>query len=576
MANPFTIDRARLIGLLLLAWVSALHANPYAGQTPWQALPPGQWNYAPPDYRQSATTTQTQTPSRPQPGYGGWPGLQQPGYGQQPGYSQQPYYASSSQSPRIESELSRDNPYVQQGVILKLSLISQNNLLTAVPRIAESDHLTFQLLEGPTTYSRTRQGGSEIVNDYFYEVLPLRAGSISLPEIGFSGEEQLSGYSRGNRHFDVTLTQPRTLRVREANPASKPWLPLEQLDLRVTLPSNLKAAAGKPLPLTVEISATGMGGNQLPSLESQLASDAFRVYRDQSQVQTSLNRNRQKITGRRIEQFTLVPQYGGDLNLPALSINWWNSRSDTPQRTSFPIHPIAVSGASRPGGIFAGDEESRLFLSGASAAFWIPLSIVFGTIFGYWLAIWIAHRRKGESAQTSPLQPLIGFLQRPMREMAPAFSPLKERLRSTGRILNPITRWHRWRRHLVGLLPLSVRFYFCVRFVDEEQDPEVWGFTLRFLANKHMGLPINAPYSVIGKHILDFHPKAEPQKIRQLIHELEESVYGHQALDFERWKEAFKHEIRPSLRLWPRHFAFARPKVASALPSLNPGRLLRG
>ncbi len=570
MEKPFRIDRATLIGLLLLAWVSAPYANPYAGQAPWQALPPGQWNYVPPDHRQSTTTTQTQTPSRPQPGYGAWPGVQQPGYGQQPAYAQQPYYANSSQSPRIESELSRDNPYVQQGVILKLSLISQNNLLTAVPRISESDRLTFQLLEGPSTYSRTRQGRSEIVNDYFYEVIPLRAGSISLPQIGFSGEEQLSGYSRGTRHFDVTLSQPRTLQVREANPTSKPWLPLEQLDMRVTLPRNHKAAAGKPLPLTVEITATGMGGNQLPSLEPQLANDAFRVYRDHSQVQSSLDRNRQKITGRRTEQFTLVPQYGGDLNLPALSINWWNTRSDSPQRTSFPMHPIAVSGASRPSGIFAGDEESRLFLSGASAAFWIPLSIVFGVIFGYWLAIWIAHRRKGEAGQSSPLQPLVSFLQRPMREMAPAFSPLKERLRTTGRILNPITRWHRWRRHLVGMLPLSVRFYFCVRFVDEENDPEIWGYTLRFLANKHLGMPINAPYSAIGRHILDFHPKAEPQKIRSLIHELEESIYGHQPLDFERWKEAFKHEIRPSLRLWPRQPLRMRSDRKPLLPGLNP------
>lgn len=243
-----------------------------------------------------------------------------------------------------------------------------------------------------------------------------------------------------------------------------------------------------------------------------------------------------------------MPQFGGDHNLPPLSINWWNTRSDTPQRTFTPIHPIAVSGTSRPSDPFAGDDNSPLFHSGASAVFWIPLAVVFGIIFGYWLAVWITHRRKGERGQGSPLQPLVIFQQRPMWAMAPAFSPLKERLRTTGRILNPITHW---RRRLVSMLPLSVRFYFCVRFVDEENDPEIWGYTLRFLANKHLGMPINAPYSAIGRHILDIHPKAESQKIRSLIHELEEAIYGCQELDFERWKAAFKHEIRPSLRLWP-------------------------
>ena len=157
--------------------------------------------------------------------------------------------------------------------------------------------------------------------------------------------------------------------------------------------------------------------------------------------------------------------------------------------------------------------------------------------------------------------------------MAPAFSPLKDKLRTTTAILNPVTRWHRWRRKLVGALPLSVRFWFCVRFVDEETDPEIWGYTLRFLANKHMSLPPNVPFSVIGKHIIEFHPKAEPEKIHALIHELEQAIYGHSELDFDRWKEAFKHEIRPSLTLWPAKRPGRAPqRKTTLLPSLNPDR----
>lgn len=558
---------SRFMGLGLAAALSlstqpATSANPYANQNLWQP-PQGQWNFVPPRQPQDATPVQNQPRFQNQSVYG-WPG-------QHTGYGQQGYYPTQYQAPYIESELSQRHPYVQQSVILKLSLISQNNLLTADPQMPQSDQFMLQLLEGPTTYSRTRQGKREIVNDFFYELTPLRAGSVQLPSIRFSGEEeQTSGYNRSPRPFDVASGQPMTLEIREANPDSVPWLPMEQLILKVGLPSARKAAAGKPMQVTIELNAQGIGGNQLPSLEEQLKSDAFRVYREHSEVSTRLNRNSNKILGRRLETFTLVPQYGGDLKLPELQVKWWNTRSDMAQRTSFPLQPIAVSGARRASGLFSSDEKSSIFMSGSSAAFWIPLSVVFGVIFGYWLAVWIAHRRKGES-QTSPLQPLISFLQRPMNQMAPAFSPLKERLRTTGRILNPVTRWQRWRRHLVGMLPLSVRFYFCVRFVDEENDPEVWGYTLRFLANKHLGLPINAPFSVIGKHILDFHPKAEPQKIRGLIHELEESVYGHHAIDFERWKEAFKHEIRPSLRLWPHRSGRKRAARKAILPGLNPG-----
>lgn len=565
MATATLLERRFLTGLLLLAGLGAFPSTPYAGSPPWQPPFPGQWNHTPPADRPSTSGAPPST--RQRPAYGGWPAMRHPGYGQ-PGY-----YPTPSRSPRIEAELSLKRPYVEQGVILRLSLVSRNNLLTAVPRIPESDMVTLQLLEGPNTYSRTRRGQQEIVNDFFFEVIPLRAGALSLPPIRFSGEEeQISGYTRGSRRFDVSISRPLSLEVREADPASAPWLPLEQLVLRAELPDAAEAVAGKPLSLTLELTATGLGGNRLPSLESQLAGDAFRVYRDWSRVSTDLDPNTRKLTGRRIDHFTLVPQYGGDLRLPPLRIPWWNTLSDMPQRTSLPPRPIAVAGQRKPGGPFAEGSGEGPFLSGTSAPFWIPLGMIFGVIFSCWLVIWIAHRRRWGRVPTSPLQPLIDLLQRPMRPMAPAFSPLKARLRQTASRLNPVTRWHRWRRRLVSALPLPVRFWFCVRFVDGERDPEVWGFTLRFLANKHLGLPLNAPFSAIGEHILAFHPKADPLKIRDLIHRLEASVYGHRELDFEDWKTAFKHEIRPSLKPWPRA-SDVRTHRKPLLPGLNPGHI---
>jgi hypothetical protein len=525
-------------------------------------MPPGQWNFAPTDRRQSTQSSPTQPPSSQTP-YGGWPNRHYPGY------SPQNYYAPQTQAPQIDTHLSILSPYVQQNVVLKISIISQNNLRTATPQLPQSDHFILQQLEGPVTYSRTRNGKREIVNDFYFTLTPLKAGLYQLPKLRITGEEeQVSSYSRGNQPFDLSI-DPHQLEIRETHPESTPWLPVEQLDLRIDLPDKLKAAAGKPFTLTTKIDAVGIVGEHLPSIEQQLKSDAFRVYRDLSRFETTLNKRTNKLISHRLETFTLVPQYGGDLKLPQLSLNWWNTRFHTPQRASIPLQPIAVSGNRKASGFFSTDEESTLFPAGTSSAFWIPLSVVFGVIFGYWLAIWLAHRKKGET-QHSPLAPLVGFLQRPMRQMAPAFSPLKAKLRNTTARLHPATYWLRWRRNLVGMLPLSVRFWFCVRFVDEEQDPEIWGFTLRFLANKHLSLPLNAPFSIIGKHILAFHPKARPEVIQQLIHELEESVYGHHSIDFERWKAAFKHEIRPSLRRYPKRRRNETSSTKPLLPELNP------
>lgn len=536
-------------------------ANQYPAQPYWQNPAPGQWGYQTPSQRQPSSPSTGQRPPAPAPYGSNWPSQQRQTY------TSPSYYNTKTVKPFIETKISTDAPYVQQIVMLKLSVISQNNLLTAIPHLPQIDHFAINLKEGPITYSRTIKGTRQIVNDFYYEITPLRPGQFTIPTISVTGDEQIVGYQNSKRAFKATISASLNLKVRESNPSSKPWLPVEQLTLKLKLPENLKAAAGKPLPITTELSAIGISGEKLPSLEQQLNSDAFRVYRDQSKIYTYLDKQSNRIVSRRTETFTLVPQFGGDLKLPQLSVNWWNTRTDMSQRASIPLYPIAVSGTRKETGIFATD--ASLFPSGSSSAFWIPLAVAFGVIFGYWMALWFTHRKTGGD-EVSPLEPLLVFLKSPMRRMAPAFSPLKDKLRAASAVLNPVTRWHRWRRRLVGNLPLSVRFWFCVDFVDEENDPEVWGYTLRFLANKHLGLPPNAPYSVIAEHILEFHPKADPTKIRYLVHELEQAIYGHNDLDFEHWKAAFKHEIRPSLRLWKQRKSNHRKQARNNLPGLNP------
>lgn len=559
-----SLKAATLVALSLMTLATSVYANQYPGQPYWQSPAPGQWNYPSPGKQQAGAPPKGQRSNSP---YGtNWPSQRRQTY------SSPSYYNAQETKPFIETKISTDSPYTQQSMMFKLSVISQNNLATATPHIPQINNFILNLKEGPVTYSRTIKGKRQIVNDFYYEVTPLKPGQFQIPAISVTGDEQRVGYQRSNRAFKAKMAGALDIKVREAAQTSRPWLPVEQLTLKVKLPENIKAAAGRPLPITTELTAIGLSGNKLPSLEQQLNSDAFRVYRDKNQTDTYLDKKSNRIIGRRIESFTLVPQFGGDLKLPQMSINWWNTRIDMPQRASVPLYPIAVSGTQKDDGLFS--TETSLFPSGTSAAFWIPLAVVFGIIFGYWMALWFTHRKKSDN-QSSPLEPLVVFLKNPMRRMAPAFSPLKDKLRATTAILNPVARWYRWRRKLVGALPLSVRFFFCVRFVDEESDPEVWGYTLRFLANKHLGLPTNAPYSIIAEHILDFHPKADPTKIKYLIHELEQAIYGHNDLDFEQWKEAFKHEIRPSLRVWKLSNTNSKESTGSNLPNLNPDHSAR-
>jgi len=551
--------------LLVLNSSGASAANSgYPGYMPWQA-PPGQRNYAPPNQRSTGTPSQSPSQRAYPQGYGypqAWPGYAQP-YNQSP-YTQTPYYSPSPKPPKLKLRLSNQSPFVQENLLLHLQLISDNNLKTAVPQLPQSDSLLFQKLEGPTT-SAIKQGGKQrIVNKFIYQLTPLREGILEIPPIGVTGT--FDGRS-SKQEFNVKSAQPLTLQVKPSDPSSTPWLPLETLSLKAKLPPNLRAAAGQPLRLTIEMRAVGSSGSQLPSLEKQLQSPAFRIYREQNRSETKLLKKSDKIIGSRTESFTLVPQYGGELTLPPLRVAWWNIKTGSAQYASVPLTPISVSGGLRGEGTFDFNESSTLFPAGSPAAFWIPLGIVLGVIFGYWLAVWIANRKQ-KAQPALPASPFSSALKRPFKGMVPAFAPLGEQFRSTTACLNPILRWQRLRRRLIGILPLSLRFWFCVRCVDQENSPDVWGHTLRFLANKHMQLPPRAPFANIAERIIEFQPHSNPEQVRRLIHQLDQSIYGHSDLDFQQWKRAFKQEIRPRLfRFRQRHTARQRK---AALPALNP------
>ncbi|MBL3598261.1 MAG: BatD family protein [gamma proteobacterium endosymbiont of Lamellibrachia anaximandri] len=553
--------------LLLLAANAVAAPGGYPGYMPWQP-PVNQWNYAPPDQRGKGTPSPELPPPTVHPpsyGPGGWPGMQRPGY------SQTPYYGQQSRPPRLEIKLSGRAPYLQENLLLHLNIISDGNLKTATPQLPQTDALIFQKIEGPTASSRTRKGNQEIVTGFIYQVTPLRPGKIEIPPLHVTGTlESVSGYGSAPKAFDATSDKPLRLNVKDADPSINPWLPLEQLTLKTKLPENTRFAAGQPTSLTIEIKAIGASGDLLPSLERQLQSPDFRVYREKTRTQTNLSKSGKKIRGSRIETFTLVPQHGGDLQLPELRIPWWNIRTGMPQHASEPVKPLAVSGSGLRGeGLFGLTKPSTFFPAGSPAAFWIPLAVALGVIFGYWLAIWLANRKR-EVQPPAAFAPLTIALKRPFLSMAPAFAPLSRKLRATTACLNPITKWQRLRRRLVGMLPLSIRFWFCVRCVDQENDPDVWGYTLRFLANKHMDMPPRAPFADIADRIIAFQPRSNPQRVRGLVHDLDQAIYGHTKLNFEAWKRDFKREIRPGIPLLRTRRSGKKQGIDNRLPELNP------
>ncbi len=474
-----------------------------------------------------------------QPGY--------PGYGQAPaGAYGQPAATGVRVPPEVEVEVMERHPYVQQTLIMTLRVSSPETIASIDPSIPNTPSLIFKRLgDRPSASTRVRGGQQVVTHAFHYAVTPLKEGSVQVPAISVTG----SFASGADRNFVTAATAPVAIQVLPMDPGLHPWLPLHGLILEAYLEDDATPVAGQPLTLEVHVSAVGASGSQLPSLEKQLNTPGFRVYKEDSETEGQLSSNGKYLTGRRTERFTLVPQHGGKIRIPELSLAWWNVDLGRAETTTVPIKQIVASGSALAG------KTDELFPGASSLLLWVPLAAVFGVTVGFWVLAWLRHKR---------------FVQVVEEEVAIIAAFGAERLRAFMAWLAPVRRLQRLRQLFVRSLPRAFRLWFCVRLVNHETDPEDWTYMLKFLANKHLGIQPQLPLRELGARLSAIHARSDQRVMDGLMQQLEAAMYGGGSIDFTAWKRAFRQQLRPA---WWRPRRDRRPPAIGPrhLPRLNPG-----
>ena len=540
--------------------------QPYAqpGQQPYPYRQRGQQPYGQPgqSYPYSQPGRQQFPYSQPGQQPFGQPAQQsprrpssQPRRAQQPWTQPQPRYGASpardsSETPRLEVSVSDLRPYIQQTLVLSLRIVSNSNLETVQPEIPNSAGLVIAKLDGPVAKARTSGGKQEIVNEYRYALTPLTSGAISIPALRVKGT--LSG-GRGTP-FDVVAPASHVLEVQPVDASVQPWLPLHGLLVQSYMQGAESPEAGKPLSLVVDISAVGATGGQLPTFEKLLRSGGdFNVYREKSEVQGKVSSDGRFLLGNRTETFTLVPKFGGKIQIPELTIDWWNVDTGRPEKAIVPIRQLIAKGTPSSGDEKIGD----LFPGASSVLLWLPLIGLFGLTIGIWILAWLRQKRFGQVVE---------------EEITVVARFSAKQVRVFFAWIAPIRRLQKVRQLFVRSLPKSYRLWFCVRVVDSETDPEVWSYMLKFLANKHLGIPPQIPLRQLADTLTDIHPHADRPTMRNLMGELDGYLYGESPVEFSAWKERFREQLKPSLIPVPgRGQTRIRRGGRPRLPSLNPG-----
>ena len=458
--------------------------------------------------------------------------------------------AQTAEAPLVETSISSLEAVEQQNLIYRIRIISNGNLKTAVPQLPQPNGFAMRSLGEAKSYTEQQAGGQKIITEHTYLLVPLRAGQLSLPPARVTGE-----YDSGEE-FSVQAALPVDLSVQPAIREITPWLPLHELQMQAYLLDARNPKAGSPISLQVKITTVGATGAQIPSIASQLKSDDFGIYPAETDTEGKLSRDGSRLLGKRTEHFTLVPQYGGKLSIPALQLNWWNIDQQQLQTTTVPIRQFNVAGPPRPE---RGDNiTTNSVLPTNSLLFWIPLVLASIALLAGWFKMLMGDGRlPGAGWLANVFRGLLGDLYQPVAAFA--------------RKLSPRRHFHRLRTLVGRNLPVSWKLWFCLRSVEMEHDPEEWGQALQILAHKHLGVRSHASLPELGTSIAACHPGANIREITSLMKELDKSIYGEQPLhSFEQWKNSLKQQIKP--RLFPIRFRRCRQvkEGHESLPDLNP------
>lgn len=492
----------------------------------------------------------------------GWPEMLNPmvppqAYASYPG--QMPAISATGQ-PSVEVEVSETSPFEQQNIVYTVRVVSSDNLKTLNPMLPQIEGAALQKVDGPVASLRTdqRNGNREIVNTYHFKLTPLHPGKIVVPVISFNGTQSSSsrqwnvmpGTGAGEA-FTIASANPITLSVQPAEPTVKPWLPLNDLKLKAQLSNEQRVKEGTPVTLTLELEAKGALGDQLPTLEHQLVSDDFRVYRESTTTKNGISKDGTYLIGSRKEVYTLIPLRDGWIRLPQLGVTWWDVDTNS----------VAIAGQAdqpevMPGNATSASTARAVSSGGFSVFFWSPLLITVGMVMGYWLGAWARTRPILKTLMTATVAVLVSLRQRVLAAS-----------RVVWQRLNMVQYLKKLRLAFAIFMPMPIKLWMCTRCVEQEESPREWCMQFKNRICQHLKIAPQTPLPQIAEKLIEVNPQVEPAKLRALVQSLDSAIYGARPLDFNAWKADFRNQLRP--RLFTHHRRSSR-RAKTELPELNP------
>jgi hypothetical protein len=235
--------------------------------------------------------------------------------------------------------------YVLSQVSLMVRIFYQANLTEAAINPPAPAQASVRLLD-EVPYQSERNGERYRVLERRYAIFPERSGTLLIPPMQLSGRlierpsERLWQPTVRGRRVRVE-SEPLELEIspKPAEFTGQFWLPARRITLSQQIADNAELHVGEPVTRTVNVDAIGLEENML---EEPVWPDlpATRIYPDQPQ---GISRDDGEwVLGHKEFRYAIVPEEPGELVLPEIQLDWWDTVSNQQRTAILPEHKITV------------------------------------------------------------------------------------------------------------------------------------------------------------------------------------------------------------------------------------------
>lgn len=284
----------------------------------------------------------------------------------------------------VKTHVSHAQPYKNQPFLYTAELSSRVDMMNIKMDTIHIEDAIIEISGEPKVYEKIVNGVRQGNVKFSYLIIPLKAGPLKIPSILIRGMIPAKKGTRNSSFFDDDdlnpfsmihgferlqpfgiSTEEVVIDVQPAVAGMNPWIPATYFKIEEVLDNDSQVyRVGDPFNRSFKISAEGVKSSQLPSLQDQQIKDNnFKIYSDKPSLEDETEEG--EIKSFRYEQYTLIPQHGGSLTLPEMTVIWWDVTKKEKTIAKIPSRTIEV--------LPAINNESDLILKPQQESFLSPV-----------------------------------------------------------------------------------------------------------------------------------------------------------------------------------------------------------